>query len=130
MQNSYSISVGLSMIKITYEPFKEVVIKEFTRYEEIEDLIFIFAQLRASGVPAALNWANGVVFVHSLIPPATDQLMEEFLKGRIYWSNISFAIMPNYKRVYEIKGKGQVPIINATSNPILVQVTEWLKKQK
>jgi len=74
------------MIKITYEPFKEVVIKEFTRYEEIEDLIFIFAQLRASGVPAALNWANGVVFVHSLIPPATDQLMEEFLKGRIYWS--------------------------------------------
>ena len=118
------------MIKITYEPFKEVVIKEFTRYEKIEDLIFIFVQARASGVPAALSWANGVVFVHSPMSPDTDQLMEEFLKGRIYWSNVSFAIMPEYKRVYEIKGKGQVPIINATSNPILVQVTEGLKKQK
>lgn len=118
------------MIKIIYEPFKEVVIKEFTRYEEIEDLIFIFAQLRASGVPVALNWANGVVFVHSPLPPDTDQLMGEFLKGRVYWSNVSFAIMPEYKPVYETKERVQVPIINASSNPILVQVTEWLKQQK
>lgn len=118
------------MIKIIYEPFKEVVIKEYTRFENIEDLIFNLAQLRASGIPAALNWANGVVFVHSPLSPDTDELMEQFLKGRVYWTNVSFAILPKYKPVYEIKGKGQVPIINVSSSPVLMQVTEWLKAQK
>ena len=118
------------MIKIIYEPFKEVVIKEYIRYEKIEDLIFIFAQLRASGVPVALNWANGVVFVHSGLAPDTEELMGEFLKGRIYWTNVSFALMPEYEPVYETKERAQVPILNVNSSPIFVQVTQWLKQQK
>ena len=118
------------MIKITYEPFKEVVIKEYIRYEKIEDLIYIFAQARASGVPVALNWANGVVFFHTPLNPDTDELMEEFLKGKVYFTNVSFAIMPKYKSVYETRQKVQVPIINVSSSPFLVQVTEWLKQQK
>ena len=118
------------MIKITYEPLKEVVIKEYVRFERIEDLIYIFAQLRASGVPAALSWANGLVFVFSTLPPDTDQLMEEFLKGKVYWTNVSFAEMPKYRTVFETKERAQVPIINMSSSPIIMQVTEWLKRQK
>jgi hypothetical protein len=117
-------------IKITYEPFKEIVIKEYTRFQNIEDLIYIFAQMRASGAPAALNWANGLVFVYLALPPDTDQLVEDFLKGRIYWTNITFAAMPQYKPVVETREKIQVPIINASSNIIIRQVTEWLKQQK
>jgi len=118
------------MVKITYEPFKEVIIKEYIRFEKIEYLIYIFAQLRASGAPVALNWANGLVFVYSPLPPENDQLIEEFLKGRIYWTNVSFAEMPEYKAVYETKQKVQVPIVNVSSSPIIGQVTEWLKQQK
>jgi len=118
------------MVKITYEPFKEVVIKEYVRFEKIEDLIYIFAQLRADGAPVALSWANGLVFVYSPLSPDTDQLMEEFLKGRIYWINVSFAEMPEYKRIFETREKVQVPIINLSSNPVIRQVTEWLKQQK
>lgn len=73
-------------IKITYEPFKEIVIKEYTRFENIEDLIYIFAQLRAAGAPAALNWTNGIVFVCTAMSPDTDQLLEEFLEGKVYWA--------------------------------------------
>ena len=118
------------MVKITYEPFKEVVIKEFTRYEKIEDLIFWFAQLRAGGLPVSLNWANGVVFTHSPLTSDTKELVNEFLNGRIYWTNVSFAIMPKYKPVIETKERVQVPIINVSSNPIFVQAIEWLKQQK
>ena len=118
------------MVKITYEPFKEVVIKEYVRFEKIEDLLYIFAQLRAGGAPVSLSWANGLVFVYTVLPPDTDQLVEEFLKGRVYWINVSFAEMPEYKPVYETRQKVQVPIINASSSPLIMQVTEWLKQQK
>jgi len=118
------------LVKITYEPFKEVIIKEYTRFEKIEDLIYIFAQLRAGGAPVSLNWANGIVFVYSVLPPDTEQIMEEFLKGKVYWVNVTFAAMPEYKPVLETKEKIQVPIVNVSSNPIIRQVTEWLKQQK
>jgi len=118
------------MIKISYEPFKEVVIKEYIRFEKVEDLIYIFAQLRAGGAPVSLSWANGLVFVYSPLPPGTDQLMEEFLKGKVYWANVSFAEMPKYAPVLETKQKIQVPIVNVSSNQIINQVTEWLKRQK
>lgn len=118
------------MIKISYEPFEEVVIKEYVRFESIEDLFYIFAQLRAGGIPVSLSWANGIVFVYSVLPPDTDQLMEEFQKGKIYWTNVSFAEMPKYRPVFETKQKVQVPIINVGSNPIIEQVIAWLKKQK
>lgn len=118
------------LVKITYEPFKEVVIKEYMRFEKIEDLVYLFAQLRAAGAPVSLNWANGVVFVHSVLPPETEQIMEEFLKGKVYWVNVTFAAMPEYKPVLETKEKIQVPIINVSSNPIIRQVTEWLKQQR
>lgn len=118
------------MIKITYEPFKEIVIKEYVHFEKIEDLIYIFAQLRAGGAPVSLNWANGLVFVYSPLIPDTDQLMEEFLKGRIYWVNVSYAEMTEYKPIFETREKVQVPIINLSSNPMIIQVMEWLKQQK
>jgi hypothetical protein len=56
--------------------------------------------------------------------------MEEFLKGRIYWVNVSYAEMPEYKSIFETREKVQVPIINLSSNPMIGQVMEWLKQQK
>ena len=117
------------LVKITYEPFKEVVIKEYTCFEKIEDLIYIFAQLRAGGAPVSLSWANGIVFVYGVLPPDTEQIMEEFLKGRVYWVDVAFAAMPEYKPVLETKEKIQVPIVNVSSNLIIRQVTQWLKQK-
>ena len=117
------------LVKITYETLKEKVNKQYTRFEEIEDLVYIFAQLRAGGAPVSLDWANGVVFVYSALAPDTEQIMEEYLKGRVYWANVTFAAMPVYKPILETKEKIQVPIINLSSNPIIRHVTEWLKQQ-
>ncbi len=118
------------MIKIIYDPFKEIVIKEVVRYEKIDDLLYPLAQLRASGAPVALNWANGVVFVFNPIPTDTDQLIEEYVQGRMYWASVAFAIMPEYKPIVETKERAQVPVINGSSNHIFGQVAEWLKQQK
>ncbi len=118
------------MVKITYDPFKEVVIKEYVRYEKIEDLIYPLAQLRASGQPAALNWANGVVFLQGGMPLESDRLVEDFLNGKVYWAHVSFTLMSTYKPTVETKEKIQVPVMDVSSNPVMSQVTEWLKQQK
>jgi len=118
------------MVKITYEPINEIVIKEYIRFEKIEDLIYIFAQLRAGGAPVSLSWANGLVFVNSPLPLENEDIMNDFLKGKIYWANVSFAEMPEYKPLIATRERVQVPIINVNSSPIIVQVMYWLKQQK
>lgn len=52
-----------SMVKIAYESFKEVVIKEYVRFERIEDLTSIFAKVRAGGALVSPNLVKGLVFV-------------------------------------------------------------------
>jgi hypothetical protein len=42
-------------MKIRYEPFEEIVIKEYIKFEKPDDLIYAFAQLRALGQPVSLN---------------------------------------------------------------------------
>ena len=121
-------------MKITYEPFEEVIVKEYVRYENLQNLLFIFAQLRASGQPVSLNWAKGVVFALSPLPPSTDQLMEDYLKGRLYIASASFALMPIYKEVVSYNSpdgqKMPVPVINVSDSVALCEIAEWLKAQK
>ena len=120
-------------MKIRYEPFEEIIVKEYVRYENLRDLLYIFAQLRASGAPVSLNWAKGVVFTHSPLPPSTDQLMGDFLKGRLHVVNASFALMPEYKEVLIYKSpKGEIPIpvINSSDSKALCELAEWLKAQE
>ena len=118
------------MVKITYEPINEIVIKEYVRFGKVEDLIYIFAQLRAGGAPVSLSWANGLIFVSSILPPENDEIMEACLKGKVYWTNVSFAEMPEYRPVIETRERVQVPVINVSSSPVIVEVMEWLKNHK
>jgi hypothetical protein len=118
------------MVKITYEPIDEIVIKEYIRFQKVEDLIYIFAQLRAGGAPVSLSWANGLVFVYSQLLPENDLILKDFLDGKVYWTNVSFAEMPEYKPLVETKERVQVPIVNASSSSTIVKVMEWLKTRK
>jgi len=117
-------------LKITYEPFEEIVIKDCVKFEKLEDLIYAFAQLRAMGQPASLNWTEGVVFIHVAMQPITEELVEDFLKGRLYYIGVQFALMNKYKPVLTYKspqGEISVPIINVSSSRLLSELAKWLK---
>jgi len=120
-------------MKITFEPFKEIEIKEYTKFEKLEDLVYAFAQLRAVGQPVSLNWAEGIVFIHAVMPPTTSELVaEDFLKGKLYIISVNFALMNRYKPSITYKspqGEVAVPIINVSSNSILSELVRWLKTQ-
>jgi hypothetical protein len=116
-------------VKIKYEPVEEIIVKEYVRFKDLQNLLYIFAQLRASGSPVSLSWAKGVIFTHVVLPPSTDQLMEDYLKGRLYIMNASFALMSEYKEVvlYESPQREQItiPVLNSSDNKALCELAEW-----
>ena len=124
--------VEVLRLKITHEPFEEIIVKEHVHYRKIEDLIFMIAQIRAMGQPVALNWADGIVFFHNALPPTTDKLTEDLLKGRIYFLNISYTEMAEYTPVVRYKspqGEIPVPVLNVSDSNLLCQLVKWLKSQ-
>jgi hypothetical protein len=120
-------------MKITFEPFKEIVVKDYTKFENLQDLIYAFAQLRVAGQPASLNWAEGVVFIHAILAPNTSEIVaEDFLKGKLYYISVNFALLDKYEPQVTYKsphGEVAVPIINVSSSYTFSELAKWLKSQ-
>ncbi|MGQ9680160.1 MAG: hypothetical protein ACUVV4_05285 [Candidatus Bathyarchaeia archaeon] len=115
---------GNDIFKISYMPAKELIILEMAEYE-LNELMEACRLMLESGRPVVLNWAEGVVYHHNPIPFNMKEFIEERKKGRIYWSSVIFALMPEYTPIMKI-GVREIPIL-ATPNPILRQVAKWLK---
>ncbi len=113
-------------IEIVVQPIKKLVIfekrvlssKEF--FKRIELIVI-------SGQPIALNWAEGIVFLYMPYQPNSDIMIEETMKGTMYWATVLFTSMPEYKPLKKF-GAREIPIVDQTSIPYLRQVAQWLKK--
>jgi len=114
------------MVEIVCSPPKQLVILECTQYPSIEALSKTMATIIRAGQPLVLKWAEGVTFSYSLLPPTTDSLMKEFLEGHIYWTDVVFAPMPEYKSTIKV-GTLDIPVIDVSPNPILRKAAEWMK---
>jgi hypothetical protein len=87
------------------------------------------AVIVSQGESLILKWAEGVVFSYSPIAPSTDLLLDEYVKGRVYWSDVVYAIMPEYKQSLRV-GSLDIPIIDVSPNPLLSEAARWMKKQE
>jgi hypothetical protein len=119
--------VGENKIKIIYKPAKEIVILDYFQFS-MEKLNQMFARIIQSGLPVSAQWAEGVLFIYFPLVPDTNELMENYLKGRIYWSSVSFALMPKYTSSIKVGGI-EVPVIDVSEHPVLSETTKWLKEQ-
>ena len=117
------------MVKVVYQPWKEVIIHESIRYV-LDDLVKIRCLgVQPGGLGRQLVWAEGVAFSPAGMPP-TEDVIKEQLQGRVHWAAVEWASMPQYQNVIDVKeAKIRVPIINVSTNPILRSVAEWLKSQ-
>jgi hypothetical protein len=116
------------LVKITYEPYTEVVIKEYTYYPKPEVLAATLAHCIQIGQPAVILWCEGVAFIPMALPPDTETVAKEYLAGRIIWSSVAFTLMPNYQQAIKVGGI-EVPIVDVSPNETLRQVARWLKEQ-
>jgi len=114
-------------IKITYRPPKEIVILDYFQFSK-ENLSQMFAKLIHSGLPVVAYWAEGVLFIHFPLMPDTNDLMEKYLDGKIYWSSVSFALMPKYASSIKVSGL-EIPVVNVSEHPVMRETAKWLREQ-
>ena len=116
------------MVKITYTPWKEIVIHEITE-RELDDLL----KLRCIGVAPGglakpLLWIDGLV-LDRLGMRETESVIEEKLEGKLHWSSLTFASMPKYQTLVTVReGNIRIPIINVSTNLFFQSVVKWLKE--
>jgi len=117
------------MVDIVCRPPKEIIFLECTKYPSVESLSATIGTIIMTGQPIVLKWAEGVVFFYSPLPPTTDSLMEEFVVGKVYWTDVIYAFMPEYKSTIRL-GTLDIPVIDVTPNPTLREVAKWMRKQQ
>ena len=117
---------GENKIKIIYKPAKEIIILDYFQFS-MEKLNQMFARIIQSGLPISAQWAEGVLFVYFSLVPDTNELMENYLKGRIFWSSVSFALMPKYTSSIKIGGI-EVSVIDVSEHPVLRETAKWLRE--
>ena len=115
---------------VKYEPFKEIVIMEKTRFSTPEE-IARFTSVIAGGKLAGLYWVDGVVFFYFPLPASNQAVARALLESnRVYWTFVGFALMPKYEPTIETKEKMIIPIVDISADSVLKAVALWLKEQK
>ncbi len=121
--------MSINGVSISYEPFKEIVIMEKTRFGSAEE-IARFTSVIAGGKLAGLYWVEGVVFLYFPLTASNTAVAKELLeKRRVYWTFVGYAPMPRYLPTIETKEKMIVPVVDISTDPILKSVALWLKEQ-
>ena len=116
-------------VAVTYQPFKQIVIMEKTRFNTPED-IARFTSVIAGGKLAGLYWVEGVVFLYFPLTASTTVVARELLEnGKVYWTFIGYALMPKYMPVIETKERIMAPVIDMSTSDLFRKVAQWLKEQ-
>ena len=115
-----------TLVSIIHSPPQEIVVTGLTSFTNQVNLASMVAfVMNVSGQPLALYWAEGVVFLADFVEP--EALPEEYVKGRIYASNISHAPMAKYNNFVRV-GNIEVPVIDVTSNVGLRDLARWIRE--
>jgi len=117
------------MVNVICNPVKELMILECARYPSADALARVIAIVISAGESVILKWAEGVVFMNTVLQPTSDELLAELLKGRMYWSEVYYAEMPEYKQTIRV-GTLDIPVIDVSPNPLIRDAANWLKKQR
>lgn len=116
------------MIKITFSPATELVVHEVI--EMSKDDLLLERITPAGNLP--LYWCNGLVFSFSSLP-MTDDIVKEYLHGRIHWLEVHFARMEKHIPIIsfesdEYKSTMNVRVIDTSSSTLHKEFTSWLKE--
>lgn len=119
-----------SKATIRYEPFKEVVIMECTGFRTPDDLAR-FTNIVAGGKPSGIYWAEGMAFIYFPLSITTEAAAKALVEeGKVFWTFVSYAVMPEYRPIIETKEKIMVPVIDMSTNPLFRKVAKWLKERQ
>ncbi|MDE1855084.1 MAG: hypothetical protein KGH57_02065 [Candidatus Micrarchaeota archaeon] len=115
------------MVRITFAPATELVIHEVI--EVTKDDLLLERITPAGNMP--LYWCSGILFSFSSVP-MTDEIMKEYLKGRIHWLEVHFTRMEKHVPVIsfespEYKSTMNVKVIDTSMSELHAEFIKWLK---
>jgi hypothetical protein len=115
------------LVEFVYEPWKRIVIHEIVKYS-FDTLVHLQCLGVQSGqLSPPLFWADGLAFKHVSMPP-TEDVIKAQIKGKIHWSQLAFAFLPEYKQGVTLpQGNVTVPILDLTNNNLFIDLAAWIK---
>lgn len=121
------------MVRVTYSPNRELVVHEVIEQDNrifFEDMV---RQALATPVHAepTINWAEGVAFVVSPMPP-TEDIVKENLEGRIHCAAVMFTRTPYQNQVLVKIGNQDYSarLRRAENNPTMMALAKFLRDFK
>ena len=119
----------LDLVKVTFEPWKEVVIHETIKYSLPDMIKLCSLGVQPGGLTNPLSWAEGIVFRFTAMP-MNDEVTRELLQGKVHWNVVEWATMPEYKNVIPIGDiNAKIPIIDVSSTAVLCEIAKALKEK-
>jgi hypothetical protein len=116
-------------INIRYEPFKEIVIMEYMKFNTPDDLAR-FLNIASGGKPTGVYWTNGVAFFYYPMSTATETATKALVEEKkVYWAFVGYALMPEYRPIIETKEKIMIPVVNMSPSPLFQKAAKWLKER-
>lgn len=134
--NSCPASGRSETLKITYAPYRELVVHEIIEQVNPEAFFEDIVRLALSSpvqVQPSINWIDGIAFFVAPMQP-TDEVVRENLAGRVHYGSVLFT-RTDFKPQVAVRIGNQdftVRLRKANDNPTLVDLAAFLKdfKQK
>ena len=117
-------------LNIHYEPFKEIIIMEYLKFNSPDDLAR-FLNIASGGKPTGLYWTSGIAFFYYPMSTSTEAATKALIEDKkVYWAFVGYALMPEYRLIIETKEKIMVPVINMSPSPLFTKAAKWLKERQ
>ncbi len=118
------------MAKITFSPVEELVIHEAVEVTR-EDL---FRERITPQGNLPLYWCDGILFSFSSLP-LTDEVVRDYLKGKIHWAEVHFSKMEQYQPIIQLEAEEykttmSIRVINTGKSILHKELIKWLKSKK
>ncbi|RLI46226.1 hypothetical protein DRO64_01270 [Candidatus Bathyarchaeota archaeon] len=117
------------MVEVIYQPRKQIIIHEYSRYDTVKDLIRgAFSAVPPGATAGPLRWVDGIVLMYTAYP-MTDAIVKELIEGRVHWDHVSFAPMEEYKPAIHVEDlQITVRIVNVSINPTFRAIAKFIKE--
>lgn len=117
------------MVKVTFRPWKEIVVHETVKYDSLEK----FIELKTTGLPKGipiepLLWADGVLFTRVLMGSTAD-VVKDMLQGTLHFLSVEYVPMQKYQKSIT-HGETTLNIIDVTKTEPFRDMVKALKKGK
>ncbi len=114
------------MVSINYSPVQELIVHDIIEVPT-EDL------LRERITPAGnmpLYWCAGVLFAFSSLP-MTDDIVKDYLRGRVHWLEVHFTHLPKYEPIMVLNDASyssaiNIRIIDTSKSALHSEFISWL----